>query len=740
MMTFQLHNKKSKDKILVEANLVGSSYMAKCPNHDDKTASLSIDKEKGVFYCHGCGFNGKVINDAGGGGDASSFRKGFVHSYPSSKHIENKRKKQKDAVRTPKNPTSYTSYSLTLEEYASAKGLSTDFLKSVGVRDCFLQGSPAIRIPYYDAEGIERSIQFRLSLNGDGRFKWRKGDKAIPYGLSRLKQAKDDGYCLIVEGASDSHTLWQHKIPAIGVPGAGNWRAEYDDSLNGIGKFYFVKEPDAGGKLLLDKLKGLQERLYIISSESYKDVSELYLSDRDNFVENLKTFIKKSICYSDINNRERDEAAKESYAAAESLLHDPDFFGKLRYHITASGYAGDTRPVELGYISLTSRLLNRPLNLAYIAASASGKNESVDKAVNFFPPTAYHLEKAGSALALIYNGEEFTNKIIIFAEADSIPDEGSAASAIRSIATDNVMTYDVVEKNAETGQFKTRRITKAGPTGLITTAIKSLRHQLGTRVIEVPISDTSDQTRKVMHSLADAVNRTENISTSYADFRAVQEWLEIKGNRKVAIPYANILADKIPSEAVRMRRDFKQLLTIIQTVSLIHQCQRNVDKHGRIIAEIEDYRIAREIILEVFDCVINDGITKSIRAVVDDVVNLKHDSYTAIANSLKLSRSTVQYRVKRAIQKGWILREEKTKKIIPGEPLPEPVDALPTAEGVKRAYECTKGVRKGFVQSSNDNNEEIQGVMEGCMNVRMKPEGESAPPPPPKIKIKGKVI
>ncbi len=39
----------------------GKSYLALCPFHDEKTPSLSISQEKGLYHCFGCGASGDVI-------------------------------------------------------------------------------------------------------------------------------------------------------------------------------------------------------------------------------------------------------------------------------------------------------------------------------------------------------------------------------------------------------------------------------------------------------------------------------------------------------------------------------------------------------------------------------------------------------------------------------------------------------------------------------------------------------
>ena len=39
----------------------GKSYVGKCPWHEDKTPSLSVDAEKKLYNCFGCGESGDVF-------------------------------------------------------------------------------------------------------------------------------------------------------------------------------------------------------------------------------------------------------------------------------------------------------------------------------------------------------------------------------------------------------------------------------------------------------------------------------------------------------------------------------------------------------------------------------------------------------------------------------------------------------------------------------------------------------
>ncbi len=143
----------------------------------------------------------------------------------------------------------------TLEAYAKYKNLPVEFLTSdeVALEQTNYAGKPAVLIPYADSEGNIVLRRFRTGLEKpkkgpDTRMRNEKGKSPILYGLHRLEEALEAGYVLLVEGESDAHVLWFHGEPAIGVPGAKNWRVEWAEYLLGIPKILVCVEPDAAGK------------------------------------------------------------------------------------------------------------------------------------------------------------------------------------------------------------------------------------------------------------------------------------------------------------------------------------------------------------------------------------------------------------------------------------------------------------------------------------------------------------
>lgn len=222
---------------------------------------------------------------------------------------------------------------------------------------------------------------------------------------------------------------------------------------------------------------------------------------------------------------------------AHDLLHDARLLDSVGHTIAALGYAGDVRPAVLAYVAMLSCLLTRPLNLAYVGQSAIGKNRAPDGARELVPEEAVVIFRGASEKALIYSAEDYKHRTILFYESDSIPEDGPAASAIRSLMSENVMEYEVTERDPKTNQWVTRKIKKDGPTGLITTSIKSLRTQMHTRTLEISLSDDREQTRAIMHAHADDVNPNPGrAKVKISPFIAFYDWLSVCGERRVVVP------------------------------------------------------------------------------------------------------------------------------------------------------------------------------------------------------------
>src|SRR6266508_5223263 len=189
---------------------------------------------------------------------------------------------------TPPATAQPSSSGLKLADYAKAKALPVDFLTSIGLGDVHLESRSAVRIPYYGLTGEQLAVRFRIALTGD-RFRWKGGTKPCLYGLNRIQEAKAAGQVVVVEGESDCHTLWFHSIPALGIPGAANWRENRDAThFEGIDDIFVVVEPDRGGEAVRKWISGsaVRHRVKLLSLP-VKDISALHLEDPGEFKSRL---------------------------------------------------------------------------------------------------------------------------------------------------------------------------------------------------------------------------------------------------------------------------------------------------------------------------------------------------------------------------------------------------------------------------------------------------------------------
>jgi hypothetical protein len=577
-----------------------------------------------------------------------------------------------------------------LKNYAEVKGLPVEFLQNHGLRDQKYQGQPAVRISYRGMDGSEEAVQYRIALKksekGYDRFRWRTGSKAMLYGLWRLEKIRKVGWIVLVEGESDTQTLWYHGIPALGIPGADTWKREWAGYLDGVERIYVVVEPDKGGETLREALAAtasLRDRIYLVELGEHKDVSGLYLSDREGFRDNLKAVLRHATSLVEVLGAERKAEARRAWAECEDLVLVPNILHRFAQDLARAGVAGESRLAKLLYLAVTSRLLEKPVSITMKGPSSGGKSYLTEQVLGFFPDEAYYALTAMSEHAMAYSEEPLAHRFLVIYEAAGMNSDFQTY-LIRSLLSEGCVRYETVEKTSE--GMKPRLIEREGPTGLIvtTTAVK-LHPENETRLISLTVTDTQQQTRDIMAALADEGAAD---GPDLDSWHALQQWLA-RAERRVTIPYAKELAAKIPPLAVRLRRDFGALLNLIRAHALLHQANRERDREGRIIATIADYAIVRGLVADLVSEGIEATVAPTVRETVATVGRLHDETEKAatlrdIAEELKLDKSTASRRVRTAIDKGFIknLEDQRGKpgRYVPADPLPEDVEILPLPE------------------------------------------------------------
>jgi hypothetical protein len=226
-------------------------------------------------------------------------------------------------------------------------------------------------------------------------------------------------------------------------------------------------------------------------------------------------------------------------------------------------------------------------------------------------------------------------------------------------------------------------IEKEGPTGIITTTTAtSLHPENETRMLSLGVKDTREQTAAVLAKMAE----NQSVATrDLSQWRAFQEWVAV-GEKRVVIPYAVKLAKGVEPVAVRLRRDFRMILTLIEAHALLHRTLRGRDEAGRIVATIADYAAIYDLLADLITEGTGTSVNATVRETVAAVLELIGQgkdfvSHHEIADHMKLDRSVAGRRVRRAINEGYLQNLETHRKrkaqITLGDPLPEKKSVLP---------------------------------------------------------------
>lgn len=250
----------------------GDRWEARCPAHRDDTPSLSV----------AVGADGRILLHCFGGCTPEAVVRAMGLRMADLFPERNGATRNGRLGRSPVKPRPLTAAAL-----AEAKKLPADFLRALGLRD---RRQGGVVIPYRAEGGAVIAVRLRTALRARDGSRWRRGDKVAPYGLDKLREAREAGFLVLVEGESDAWTLWHHGLPALGIPGASNTRCLEASHLAGIGRLYVVREPDQGGEAFVS---GVARRLRELGWRGEarmvrlpaKDPSELHCQDPARFKE-----------------------------------------------------------------------------------------------------------------------------------------------------------------------------------------------------------------------------------------------------------------------------------------------------------------------------------------------------------------------------------------------------------------------------------------------------------------------
>jgi DNA primase len=277
------------------------------------------------------------------------------------------------------------------------------------------------------------------------------------------------------------------------------------------------------------------------------------------------------------------------HAAAMDLLRDPSLLSRLLTDFAVAGVVGEETNKLVAYLACVSRLLEKPLAVMIQSSSAAGKSSLMDAVLALMPEDARVQYSAMTGQSLFYMGAtSLKNKILAIAEEEGAH---NASYALKLLQSEGEVTIASTGKDENTGNLVTRDYTVEGPVMLLmTTTAIDIDEELMNRCLVLSVNESREQTA--------AIHRAQRQKRTLAGLHTKLEKERVltlhRHAQRLLRPLAiiNPYADQLTflDDKTRTRRDHEKYLTLIDSIALLHQHQREsktIEHNGQRIEYIE---------------------------------------------------------------------------------------------------------------------------------------------------------
>jgi DNA primase len=265
--------------------------------------------------------------------------------------------------------------------------------------------------------------------------------------------------------------------------------------------------------------------------------------------------------------------AADDESEALQLLRDPKLVERIVNDFHRCGVVGEETNKLMGYLAAVSRKLDEPLAIIVQSSSAAGKSALMEAVLAFMPEEERVQYSAMTGQSLFYMGEtDLKHKILAISE-----EEGAerASYALKLLQSEGQLTIASTGKDPQSGKLVTHEYRVEGPVMIfLTTTAIEIDEELLNRCIVLTVDEDREQTRAI-HRLQREARTLEGILARHDRDRILRLHRNAQRLLKpmlVANPFARHLT--FLDGRTRTRRDHVKYLTLIQTIALLHQHQR----------------------------------------------------------------------------------------------------------------------------------------------------------------------
>ena len=491
---------------------------------------------------------------------------------------------------------------ITIEQFLEYFNLPEQAVEIFKIEEKIKNKKPYIMYPILDQDGNHYTNKYRYAFTKDEgqKFASDKAKDLPPYNVSRWNKKGELG--IIVEGETDTMALVTSCLldNVLGVLGTGSFnKHKYGHLIKDITNLLVWSEKDVASNKMLRQISLLRPDARVLVHPKYKDPAEfLKMESREKlreWVEEQKISAPKITEYIKTESEQkRKEILKDE--AVRKTIDSGDLFESLRAEIKKV-YAGDNNQVLAGYISMSSRGMEHPLSIFYLAPSSAGKSYTCDTAFAFIPDEEKIEVIGATAGSFVHREDSYQDKVLYINEYDSLPKENDSpiASTMRALMSGKEFHY---ETSTDTKNGKKHiSINKGGNISLQVTGTRNPTKQYKTRMMIQEIKHGKDDLKKIGRFTASKYLDVKREEPDYDTWKKISSLVTLTPD-KITIPFMNDLVELLPESFYlnpRINRDMTFLGVAIQIVAKIYASLE--DKIPDVIeADIErDYGLVRKV-------------------------------------------------------------------------------------------------------------------------------------------------
>lgn len=351
-----------------------------------------------------------------------------------------------------------------------------------------------------------------------------------------------------------------------------------------------------------------------------KDLAKLLLKLEILQERNIREVLTPNPLQSEMSEKDRSEA--------QALLESPNLISRLLDDLQLCGLVGEETNKLVAYLAVLSRKLDKPLAVMVQSTSAAGKSALMDAVLNLVPDEERIQYSAITGQSLFYMGNfDLKHKVLAISEEEGA---SNASYALKLLQSEGQLKIASTGKDPITGRHTTHEYQVTGPVMIFsTTTAIDVDEELLNRCLVLTVNEDQTQTEAI-HQW----QRYEETLDGLLAHQARDDVLRVHRNAQrllkplhVINPYAEQLS--FLSNRTRTRRDHRKYLTLIRSIALLHQYQREVkttyyrDKAlDYIEVTLEDIALANQIAHEVLGRSLDElpPQTRHLLSLIDEMV------------------------------------------------------------------------------------------------------------------------